>query len=377
MRSANHDETHGIVIGPEVSRIFAEMIFQAIDLRTQTRLREDKLRFSVDYAIRRYVDDVYIFANEESTAQKVYETYADNLVDFNLHANASKRTQIERPFMTKKSRLIADASEAANEFFASFLTEAEKINALRPTPIRNKWNFARNFIQKVKSICSGNQVPYDDLASFLISIITERIKRLVDVDQPISPDLRSNYRDAVLVLLEVLFFLYAVAPSVGASYRFATSLIVIIRFFSERLSIFERTIKQRIYDLTETLLSSPKFTSGSPIGGFVSLEAVNVVLASRELGSDYLLPSEMVQNLFLGGTRLSYFGIISCLFYIRDEKEYRPIFNQILRQLDRRFQNLESVVEDAELALLCLDAICCPYIRQDRRRNWLKQLEGT
>jgi hypothetical protein len=54
--------------------------------------------------------------------------------------------------------------------------------------------------------------------------------------------------------------------------------------------------------------------------------------------------------------------------------EYRPIFNQILRQLDRRFQNLESVVEDAELALLCLDAICCPYIRQDRRRNWLKQL---
>jgi len=44
MQSANYGETNGIIIGPEFSRIFAELILQQIDKSVESDLRkEDKL----------------------------------------------------------------------------------------------------------------------------------------------------------------------------------------------------------------------------------------------------------------------------------------------------------------------------------------------
>lgn len=56
IRHGNHNETNGIPIGPEVSRIFAEILFQEIDRRVMQELAD--LKFRQDYEFRRYVDDV-------------------------------------------------------------------------------------------------------------------------------------------------------------------------------------------------------------------------------------------------------------------------------------------------------------------------------
>jgi hypothetical protein len=69
MQRANQNETHGIVIGPEISRIFAELLFQSVDQRAILRLRDNHFELGADYAIRRYVDDVYIFARTTDTAR--------------------------------------------------------------------------------------------------------------------------------------------------------------------------------------------------------------------------------------------------------------------------------------------------------------------
>ena len=63
MQRSNYNETNGILVGPEVSRIFAEIIFQRIDLNVLNILREKNLKLGSDYEIRRYVDDHFIFAN--------------------------------------------------------------------------------------------------------------------------------------------------------------------------------------------------------------------------------------------------------------------------------------------------------------------------
>ncbi len=54
IRHANHNETNGIPIGPEISRIFAEIIFQSIEKRVIDKLKRQKnLEFEVDYSLRR------------------------------------------------------------------------------------------------------------------------------------------------------------------------------------------------------------------------------------------------------------------------------------------------------------------------------------
>ncbi|MEQ1666051.1 MAG: antiviral reverse transcriptase Drt3b, partial [Bdellovibrionales bacterium] len=95
IRHGNHNETNGIPIGPEASRIFAEILFQEIDRLTIAKLKDFK--FGDHYTFRRYVDDVFIYAENEQMATKVYEVYADVLVAFNLHANTAKSAIYKRP----------------------------------------------------------------------------------------------------------------------------------------------------------------------------------------------------------------------------------------------------------------------------------------
>ena len=232
IRHGNHNETNGIPIGPEVSRIFAEILFQKIDRRVIQELAD--LKFHEDYEFRRYVDDVFIFARNESIASRIHDKYADVLIDFNLHTNTAKSTCMGRPFSSSKARLVYDAGQQANSFFEKFL-EQTGTGELSPKSIHNKWKLTKSYIDSVKALCHSNVSTYDEIASFLISVITERVKRLVNHDDPSSTIQEAEYVDAFIVLLDVLFFLYSVAPSVGASYKLSTSLILAARFSKQHL----------------------------------------------------------------------------------------------------------------------------------------------
>lgn len=65
MQNSNYNETNGILVGPEISRIFAEIIFQRIDLNIESKLSEIGLKHKLDYDIKRYIDDYFIYVNEK------------------------------------------------------------------------------------------------------------------------------------------------------------------------------------------------------------------------------------------------------------------------------------------------------------------------
>jgi hypothetical protein len=373
IRHGNHNETNGIPIGPEASRIFAEIIFQEIDHRAIAKLEEFK--FGTDYAFRRYVDDVFIFSGNEEIAKRVYEVYADVLVGFNLHANSSKSSILHRPFVTIKSRLIFEAGLRTNEFFEKFLEENE-IGSLKPKRIFSQWKLTKSYIESIKSLCSFSSSNYDELASFLISVITERIKKLVNND--LAGDTQENaenYLSALDVLIEILFFLYSVAPSVGASYKLSTSLILAFRFSKKHLPEHSETVSQKLYNLASTLLLEQ---CGKPhaegVDGFVNLEYLNIALAIRELGEFHLLPQRVIFELFIKNKKLSYFTIVSCLFYIRGDGRYRAIRKTILKAVSSKLGNLSDVLMNSEKAYLLLDMLSCPFVPDAKKAEWIKSL---
>ena len=61
MQNMNYGETNGILIGAEISRIFAELILQKIDKNVQDKLRKKEYLHKTHYEIFRYVDDYFIF----------------------------------------------------------------------------------------------------------------------------------------------------------------------------------------------------------------------------------------------------------------------------------------------------------------------------
>lgn len=377
MQYANHRETNGIVIGPEVSRIFAEIILQEVDRKVINELKSHpfSLKFGEEYSFRRYVDDVLIFAKEDKIAKAVYDCFADKLISFNLHANHAKSVTLSRPFVTKKSAIIREANQKANEFIEKFLESHDGRESLVPKKIHHNWKLTKSFLDIIKSLCLHNSSSYDDIASYLISVFTERIKKLVNItassDELTMPE---NYKDAIIVILEVLFFIYSVAPSVGASYKLATSIVLIARFTKKHIPIYIDTIYQMIYNLAEEILFDSPSDQVNLVEGLVSLESINVMLALRELGENYLLPEKIIEHLFFHGKEIPYFHIVSCLFYIRDNKKYEALKSRLNMVIVCKLEVLSDVQINTEKAILLLDMFCCPYIESKQKKQWIIKL---
>lgn len=373
VRHGNHNETNGLPIGPEVSRIFAEIIFQEVDKRVIQSLVD--VRFGQDYEFRRYVDDVFIFARNEEIANRIYDRYADVLICFNLHTNTAKSTCIGRPFFSSKARLVHEAGQQANSFFDKFLVQTE-MGILCPKSVHNTWKLTKSYIDSIKALCHSNQATYDEVSSFLISVITERIKRLVNYrGKAIAPLEENDYVDAIVVLLEVLFFLYSVAPSVGASYKLSTSLILASRFSKAHMLARHATICQRIFDLTCSLLHEQCGVKNiGDIEGFIHLESLNIALAIRELGEDYLLPPELIQKLFGYSAGFTYFSIVVALFYVRDSNVYLQLRGDLLNAANEKLSNLSDILMSSEKANLLLDLLFCPYVPDKQKLGWVKGL---
>lgn len=321
------------------------------------------------------MDDVFIFSDSEPTARLVYDVYADLLVAFNLHANTEKLTTLRRPFLTTKSTLIYEAGRQANDFFGKLFVEAEQ-GTLTPKKVFSQWKLTKSYIDSIKALCSSRSSNYDEVASFLTSVITERIKRLVNNDLSAdSADCAETYLSAFNVLIDVLFFLYSVAPSVGASYKLSTSLILAFRFSKRHLPEYHSTLSQQLYDLAATLLLEQCGKSHAEgVEGFVNLEYLNIVLAIRELGDSYLLPKRVLNDLFLNGKNLTYFTIVSCLFYIRNDKQYEEVRKKIIKAVVTKLANLTDILMSSEKAYLLLDMLSCPYIPDKEKSRWIKKL---
>jgi hypothetical protein len=371
IRHGNHNETNGIPIGPEVSRIFAEILFQEVDRRVLQGLRN--LRLGEDFEFRRYVDDLFIFAKTEAIANKVYGKYADVLLEFNMHANSAKSNLIKRPFLTNKSRLIFESSRGVNEFFDKFLDQINR-ESLVPRKIYSQWKLARSFVESLRSLCAENDSTYDDISSFLISAITERIKKLVNSNPAEHEDLLPDvWVGSLEVLLDVLFFLYSVAPSVGASYKLSASIILSHRFVKQHLPEYVPVVSQRIFDLAVTFLERQSLSDyPDEIDSFVHLESLNVMLAVQELGNHYLLPVHVLERLFVKPERLSYFTIVSVLFYVRDNPFYSSVRDTVLKAVVDVLRDMSDIFMSAEKAYLLLDMLACPFVSESQKKKWIK-----
>ena len=375
MRHCNHNETNGIPIGPEVSRIFSEIIFQSVESHVINQLKlRDKLEFDKDYAIRRYVDDIFIFGQSDLQVRNIHEIYSDELIKFNLHLNTNKTLKLTRPFITKKSRITKEVSSALNNFMGILCVDNGP-HSLLPNKVNRPWQFTKFFIDSVKTIISYNEATYDDVAVFLIPALNERIKKLVNNEPDINDAvLHEKFKNAFVILLEIMFFLYGVSPSVSTSYKLSTSMILSKRFFEQQIPMFEETIRQKIYELTEELLSSQFVLRASKAQGFISLESVNIILASSELGQKYLLSEKIIEQIFILDGVCNYYDVVSCLYYVKDNSKYKIIKKQIVKIADNLLHDFSDIFHNSEKAYLFLDLLSCPYIHRPMKKMWLSKL---
>ena len=182
MQNLNYGETNGIVIGPEFSRIFAELILQRIDRNVETILREkENLIHRVDYEIFRYVDDFFVFYNNEITKDKVLELFRLELKDYKLYLNDAKTTLYEKPIITEITIAKQKIADLLNKYLTYKIDEEEiSKGGIFDSDSKGENNeksgsiylSSNKLITKFKTIIRETKIDYKDILNYSLSKVT-------------------------------------------------------------------------------------------------------------------------------------------------------------------------------------------------------------
>lgn len=112
LQNINGKSSNGVIVGPEFSRMVAEILLQHIDKEILQTLQSKGLVVSKDFRIFRYVDDIYIFANTPIVIDTVIKTIELTAQKYLLHLNEFKYYTTETPVVLnnwiEKTRVFAD-----------------------------------------------------------------------------------------------------------------------------------------------------------------------------------------------------------------------------------------------------------------------------
>lgn len=123
LMNINGKASNGIVVGPEYSRLIAEILLEQIDNEVFLALIQEGYKWKKDYRIFRYVDDLYIFTNIPQARETIVKHYRNVSSKYMLALNELKYFECDTPVMLsswiEKTRILADRIDKC------FYSEAE------------------------------------------------------------------------------------------------------------------------------------------------------------------------------------------------------------------------------------------------------------
>ncbi|MEZ9626237.1 antiviral reverse transcriptase Drt3b [Aliivibrio fischeri] len=378
MNNSHYGNSHGIVVGPEFSRIFAEILLQSIDVEIKTKLINYKNEFgkkcsiieNTDYVIKRYVDDFFLFYNSEEIRDIVYKISTETLEKYRLYYNESKNKVSSVPFITGITIAKQNYKELLSDFFSCFSTVT--INEKEIQGINRNLNYyyriANNLITDVKCIIYNNEVPYSSITGYyftLTRIKISEIDALVD-DIILYDEQCDKLTNFLLIIIEVSFFMYSMDYRVRSTYLIS-QIIILINRISEKLSTYHKDrIKKKIYDESYSAIKSALNKKS-----LRNIESLNLLIAIRDIDIEYQLSIDEIRaviGLDQSDTTPCYFNLMTCLFYIQNKRKFFSVRKEVVNIILNKFnqENL-SIFNDSELIHLFFDSLRCPYITKKQK----------
>ncbi len=379
IRDLNDKETNGIVIGPEFSRIFAEIILQAVDVEIERSLKADYgLVHKVDYEIFRYVDDYFIFFNDVATAERVSELAQVILSGFKLHINSSKSNVYQKPIITDMTIAKDRVSSLLNDEIWSEHIPCDAVGASADGAVGESVDCyfstrvdPNKLIVKLKTLVKETGVSYSDILNYTFAVTENKLASVMAHYDSCIKDHRSQKSlvRSVDGIIEFMFFAYAASPRVNHTIRLVRALSVIVEFFNAQAIGFElkHSSYKFIHDNVVHQLEKNRVEKFKEVENLYLLNVLGLIgreywLPEKTL-ADYFLIFKNEDGVFARGEFMNHFAITVGLSYMKDKRRYndlRKFFeDHTVAKLEHQKTHCDN---DAESLMLLLDTICCPYV---------------
>ncbi|ENQ7718320.1 antiviral reverse transcriptase Drt3b [Bombella apis] len=374
MQNLNHRETNGIVIGPEFSRIFAEIILQSVDAELLKQLAKANLRHKVDYEIFRYVDDFFVFYNEESTQLKIFETLQQILKGKKLSINTAKIKHYEKPIITEITLAKERISALLNDQIDP-ACEQEPLADPTKSPRKNLACAinANRLIIRYKAAIKEAGVTYGELLNYTFAIIENKIEKLFKayIESDKSDRDRKRLSNALLAIMEFAFFAYSASPKVNHTIRICRMIATSVDFvhtqglpYEQKHLLFKYVHDNVMQQLEKNTMSEHR-----------EVESLYLLISLSQIGREYWLPVSVLLRHFLIKEEeatgdyirptgfMNHFSVTILLSYIKHKVRYAKLKAFVEAEILAKLQYMKAhCPDDAETLIMLLDLIVCPYI---------------
>ncbi|VVN37383.1 antiviral reverse transcriptase Drt3b [Pseudomonas fluorescens] len=381
MQKLNHNETNGILIGPEVSRIFAEIILQAVDLEIAGKLLEKGYIHNSDFKIYRYVDDYFVFYNNDEVCHQIKMTLQESLKLYKLSLNKGKEETLSRPIITP----ISIAKKRISDLFDRTLAyEVSPVIKDGETLPRGDIYIGRSsLITDFKSILATSGVNYGEILNYSLSVVERKVGSLIDTYNKIEKvgGVDKNFSKSMEALLGFVFFIYAVSPKVNTTIKLCRICQRVLSFYkAEPIGLsYGALISQVIYERCRSVVDH------NSDGKSAKIEVMYLLVLMRQLGRNYRVDEsvlgysfgfELLDGQYQARSSLNYFSIVTLFFYIENKARYSSLRRALEKHVLERFSlKRDSLVGDSEMVHLALDLTACPFV-SDETKTKILQMYG-
>lgn len=182
---ANEDVRNSILIGPEFSRLFAEMFLQQIDTNIELGMSSGYEQYQVhkDYECFRYVDDIFFFYNDKSVFSKFYGILNTELHLHGMKLNGKEKSYIETtPVIKGLSIAKRELRLVVEKILENRLQTAKGLilredHAYYEFPLKMKAQYA---IIDIKTIISSNDVGLYEVSASMLAYLHRKLGKALD-----------------------------------------------------------------------------------------------------------------------------------------------------------------------------------------------------
>lgn len=424
MQSVNARETNGIVIGPEFSRIFAEIILQYIDQKVeQELLNEKKLRHKSNYECYRYVDDYFLFYNDEKDRKFFMESLTKWLKEFKLQISPSKTEEFERPFITKITLAKLQTEDLLSDIFSVPLWEEVESKSIEEKEddtddvdydkdndiLEKRFNIylsANSINSRIKAIVRECGIEYRDIANYLLEKLSQRLdaflnryetgfkkyerlmskenadKEQIEIKSQRAQRMLTSY---LVSLIDVVFFVFNSNRQVNTTLKLQKIMNTIVIYakrhgdFKDNPEVRFQTIsKDIIFKKIQDEITLVLTTTDSHRNTLH--ESLYLLILAKELGYAYLLAPEVIKS-FIEKSNLQYnlFACIILLYYYANHKCYNEQKKMLKDEILKKYRLVAETERkrNSELTILTADMMTCPFVDEAYKQNLLKLMGIT
>lgn len=399
MQWTNYNETNGIVVGPEFSRVFAEIILQDIDVISQQKiLKRCELHHGSDYEVRRYIDDYFVFYNSQDSIDNIFNKFKESLEEYKLYINDSKTQYIKRPFITGSTVAKSETRDIIDSIFTktvngNSLLEATEIYKKLMRPMKGELideikvelkeylienNLFNNVgstklvsnmaIREIKSTVWKNDAIFENITSYLFTAISNKLDLILPLIEFIitNDNQLKNFRKFCSIILTFAFFFYSMDIRVRSTYLISRIILAIYKSAEITDDETKEYIRKVIID--EVMIS---FKSHVHDLQSDQLELLNLLICLKSFDDSFVFSQKKIMlyfgileddNKLISTKEISYFTICTILFYIESNPIYSNLSDHLVEEALNIISSKPSTIKDTEATLLFIDLSTCPHL---------------